>query len=131
MFPMMFDVLVNKMMPASLTASFTVDKYLGLLMEMTVAFGLVFELPLVLAFLASVGIVQASSLRRFRKYWLIAAFVIGAVLTPADPISQTLMAAPLILFYEVGIILASILGKRREQALALIESERDTAEPTP
>jgi len=123
MFPLMFDFLVNKMMPASLTASFTVEKYLSLLLQMTVAFGLVFELPLVLAFLASVGIVQAASLRRFRKYWLIAAFVIGAVLTPADPISQTLMAAPLIIFYEVGIVLASILGKRREQALAMMDSE--------
>jgi Tat protein translocase TatC len=117
MFPLMFDVLVNQLMPASLTASFTVDKYLGLLMEMTVAFGLVFELPLILAFLAAVGIVSAASLRRFRKYWIIAAFIIGAVLTPADPISQSVMALPLIVFYEVGILLAVFFSKKREQAL--------------
>src|SRR5688572_9797111 len=94
---------------------------------MTVAFGLVFELPLVLAALAAVGIVQAASLRKFRKYWLIAAFVIGGVLTPADPISQTLVDAPLNMFYDVGIIVAAMLGKRRKAALPLMEREAEAA----
>ncbi len=117
MFPMMFDVLVNQMMPASLVGSFTVDKYLGLLLRVTVAFGVVFELPLAMALLAAVGLVTAESLRKFRKYAVVAAFVISAVMTPADPMSQIMMAVPLVVFYEVGILLAVVLGKKHKARL--------------
>lgn len=113
MFPIMFDVLVNQMMPASLVGSFTVDNYLGLLLRVTVAFGVVFELPLALAMLASVGIVSAAGLRKFRKYAIVAAFVLGAFLTPADPLSQIMMALPLVVFYEIGIIFAVLSEKKR------------------
>lgn len=112
MFPLMFDVLVNQMMPASLAGSFTVDNYLGLLMRVTIAFGVVFELPLALALLAALGLVNAKRLRAFRRYAYVVAFVVGAVLTPADPLSQSLMALPLIVFYEVGIFLAILFEKR-------------------
>lgn len=120
MFPVMFDVLVNQMMPASLIGSFTVDKYLSLLLRLTVAFGAVFELPLVMAALAAVGLVEAKSLRRFRKYAIVGAFVLSAVLTPADPLSQVMMAIPLVLFYEMGIFLAALLGRRRAERLAAL-----------
>ena len=116
MFPVMFDVLVNEMMPASLTGTFTVDKYLGLLLRMTVAFGVVFELPLALGMLASVGIVTSAGLRKFRKYAIVGSFVAGAILTPADPMSQVMMAAPLVVFYEIGIILAMMMEKKRAEA---------------
>lgn len=119
MFPMMFDVLVNQMMPASLVGSFTVDKYLGLLLRVTVAFGVVFELPLVMALLAAVGIVDADTLRGFRKYAIVAAFVISAIMTPADPLSQIMMAVPLVVFYEIGILLAGVLAKKRAARLEL------------
>lgn len=123
MFPLMFDVLVNQMMPASLAGSFTVDNYLGLLLRVTVAFGVVFELPLAMGILAAVGVVSADGLRRFRKYAIVVAFVVGAFLTPADPLSQVMMAAPLVIFYEVGIILAGILGRRATEETALAERE--------
>ncbi|MBX2810819.1 MAG: twin-arginine translocase subunit TatC [Myxococcales bacterium] len=112
MFPMMFDVLINQMMPASLVGSFTVDNYLALLIRVTIAFGVVFELPLALALLAAVGLVNAKSLRAMRKYAIVGAFVLGALLTPADPLSQGMMALPLIVFYEIGIFLAGVFGKR-------------------
>lgn len=115
MFPVMFDFLVNQMMPGTLTSAFTVDKYLSLLLRITVAFGTVFELPLALAMLSVVGIVTPASLRAWRKYFVILAFVLGAMLTPADPLSQMMMAAPLLLFYEIGIILAGVLGTRRSR----------------
>ena len=114
MFPVMFDFLVNEMMPDSLVSSFTVSNYLGLLLRITVAFGVVFELPLALAMLAKVGLVNAERLASFRKYWLVISFILGAILTPADPISQLMMAVPLIAFYEVGIIAAKIVGKKPE-----------------
>jgi sec-independent protein translocase protein TatC len=116
MFPLMFDVIVNQMMPATLASSFTVDSYLTLLLQMTVAFGVIFELPLAIALLAAMGIVTKATLVRFRKYAIVAAFVIGAVLTPADPLSQTFMAVPLVIFYEIGILAAGVLEKRRATA---------------
>ncbi len=117
MFPMMFDVMVNQMMPSDLAASFTVDNYLSLLFTMTLAFGLVFELPLIIAMMARMGLVTAEFLVKWRRYAIVLAFVIGAVLTPADPVSQIFMSVPLVIFYEVGIILARIMGKKRVAAL--------------
>ncbi len=111
MFPVMFDFLVNQMMPGTLASAFTVDKYLSLLLRITVAFGVVFELPLAIAMMAMVGIVTPEKLRAWRKYFLIVSFVLGAMLTPADPLSQIMMAGPLILFYELGIVLASMIGR--------------------
>jgi Tat protein translocase TatC len=116
MFPIMFDVLVNQMMPASLEGTFTVDNYLSILFQMTLAFGVVFETPLIIAMLAAVGVVTAEGLRRWRKYAIVLSFVIGAVLTPADPISQTLMSVPLVIFYELGILAAVVVGKKRAAA---------------
>lgn len=116
MFPIMFDVLVNQMMPASLEGTFTVDNYLSILFQMTLAFGVVFETPLIIAMLAAIGLVTAEGLRRWRKYAIVLAFVIGAVLTPADPISQTLMSVPLVIFYELGILAAAVVGKKRAAA---------------
>ena len=113
MFPMMFDVMVNQMMPSALAASFTVDNYLSLLFTMTVAFGVVFELPLIIALLARVGLVTPEFLVKWRRYAIVLAFVIGAVLTPADPVSQIFMSIPLVVFYEVGIVLARIMAKKR------------------
>ncbi|MBK8010371.1 MAG: twin-arginine translocase subunit TatC [Deltaproteobacteria bacterium] len=116
MFPMMFDVLLNQMMPSAVAGSFTIDKYLTLLLHTMVAFGAVFELPLVMAFLAAAGLVRAETLRRFRKYAIVLAFVVGAILTPPDPLSQVLMAVPLVLFFEIGVLLASVFGRRASSA---------------
>lgn len=129
MFPLMFDVLVNQMMPDSLVGSFTVDKYLGLLLRVTVAFGVVFELPLAIAILAALGVVDANRLRRLRKYAFVAAFIIGAILTPADPLSQMMMALPLIVFYEIGILLAGMFARRRAEAEAAVTSLATVDDP--
>ncbi|MBI2377866.1 MAG: twin-arginine translocase subunit TatC [Deltaproteobacteria bacterium] len=115
MFPMMFDVLVNDLMPEAVVATFTLDSYLALLMQLTLMFGIVFETPLIIAMLAMVGIVTPERLKKFRRYWVVLAFVLGGVLTPADPISQSAMAIPLIVFYEVGLWAATVLAKRRSR----------------
>jgi len=115
MFPLMFDVMVNQMMPADLTGSFTVDNYLSLLFTMTLAFGVIFETPLIIAIAARVGLVHPDTLVKYRRYAIVGAFVIGAVLTPADPISQIFMSVPLVIFYEIGIILARAMAKKREE----------------
>jgi sec-independent protein translocase protein TatC len=74
------------------------------------AFGLVFELPIVIFFLARLGIVDHHWLAKNRKYALLLAFVVGAVLTPPDVISQLSLAVPFLLLYEVGIVVARLFG---------------------
>jgi sec-independent protein translocase protein TatC len=91
----------------------TIQNHIDFLLKFTLAFGAVFELPLVLTLLARIGVVNARMLARNRKYAILGAFVAGAVLTPTpDAFNQTLMAGPLILLYEVGIICARIFGRK-------------------
>lgn len=123
MFPMMFDFLVNQMMPQSLAAAFTVDNYIGLLLRMTLAFGVVFELPLALALMSSMGLVTPQFLAKQRKYAIVVAFVAGALLTPADPLSQSMMAVPLVVFYEAGIWISHLVARRKPKPSAESESE--------
>ena len=80
--------------------------------------GLSFETPLVMYVLAVLGVVNARSFARFRRFWLVAAFVIAAAITPTiDPLNQAIVAGPLIVLYEVGILLARLAGRRSQSAL--------------
>ncbi|RMF13482.1 MAG: twin-arginine translocase subunit TatC [Candidatus Dadabacteria bacterium] len=92
----------------------TIGSYLTLATKMLVAFGLMFETPLALLFVARLGLVDASFLRRNRKYAVLLIFIIGAVLTPPDVFTQLMLATPLLILYEVSIILVAIAGPRRE-----------------
>jgi sec-independent protein translocase protein TatC len=89
------------------------DEYLDFVLKLLFAFGIVFELPLFLFFLARLGIVTYKGLKAKRKYAVLGAFVLAAALTPPDAVSQTMMAVPLCLLYEVGIWLAYFFGKKR------------------
>ena len=96
-----------------LQAMISIGNYIDFLLKFTLAFGAVFELPLVITILARLGVVSPATLAKNRKYAILGAFIAGAVLTPTpDMFNQTLMAGPLILLYEVGIICARIFGKR-------------------
>ncbi|MFA4875272.1 MAG: twin-arginine translocase subunit TatC [bacterium] len=86
------------------------DSYLSLSIGLIAAFGLAFELPLAVALLMRLGIVSRSALSRARPYAIVGAFIVGAVLTPPDVISQTALAIPLIILYEAGILLGRILS---------------------
>jgi sec-independent protein translocase protein TatC len=97
----------------------TLENHVGFLLKFTLAFGLVFELPLALTLLARMGVVTPRTLARNRKYAILGAFVAAAILTPTpDAFNQTLMAGPLILLYEVGIICARVFGRRRPAPVA-------------
>ena len=91
-----------------------VGQYFTLASKLLIAFGIVFELPLVLTALARFGIISVEFLKKNRKYALLIFFIGGAILTPPDPISQLMMAVPLIIMYELSIIGATFLGKKKE-----------------
>jgi sec-independent protein translocase protein TatC len=87
-------------------------EYLGFATKLLIAFGLVFELPLVITCMASIGIVSVDFLKKNRKYALLLFFVGSALLTPPDVVTQIMMAFPLMLLYEVSIVGARIFGKK-------------------
>ena len=94
----------------------SVKQYFSFSIKLLLAFGLVFELPVVLFFLARIGAVTPASLRKKRKYAILMCFIVSAVITPPDVITQLMMAVPLIVLYEVGIIAAMVAGKRKQVA---------------
>lgn len=90
-----------------------VSEYLGLIMTLLLAFGVCFQLPVVMTLLASIDIVDSEKLKSWRKYALVAILVVAAFLTPPDPISQLGLALPLLLLYEISIISVRIIERRR------------------
>ncbi len=86
-----------------------VSEYLALVMKLIMGFGIAFELPVVLTLCAKVGIVSSAGLKKMRRYAYVGAFVVAALLTPPDVITQTGLAVPLILLYEVSIITARMV----------------------
>jgi sec-independent protein translocase protein TatC len=99
----------------------SVKQYFSLSIKLLFAFGLVFELPVIIFFLARIGAVTPSSLRKKRKYAILLSFIAGAILTPADVITQFMMAVPLVILYEVGIIAAMVAGRKKPIADAQTE----------
>ena len=88
-------------------------EYLSLMMRFIFAFGLAFQLPVVLGLMAKVGMVTYTSLKKFRKYAIVLAFLAAAFLTPPDPFSQISLALPIILLYEISIYIAKIIQKNK------------------
>jgi len=102
---------------SNLLVQFTLNRYVDFVLKFTVAFGLVFELPLGLTLATRLGLVTPEFLARHRKYAILLAFVLAAILTPTpDAFNQLLMAGPLILLYEAGIVAARVFGRRRVAA---------------
>lgn len=92
----------------------TVGEYVDFCVKFLLAFGLIFELPLAITLLARMGLTTPAFLARNRKYAILLAFIIGAILTPTpDVFNQTLMAGPLILLYEIGIVSARLFGRKK------------------
>ncbi|HWT31121.1 MAG TPA: twin-arginine translocase subunit TatC [Propylenella sp.] len=95
-----------------------VNEYLGLIMTLIFAFGLVFQLPVVLTLLGRAGIVSSEGLRSKRKWAIVIAFIVAAILTPPDPISQISLAIPTLLLYEISIYAVRMVEQRRAAAEA-------------
>ena len=92
-------------------------EYLSFSSKLLLAFGLVFELPLIITFLARLGIVTVEFLKKNRKYAILLFFVVAAILTPPDVVTQIMMAFPLMALYEISILGARVFGKKKSQKI--------------
>ena len=104
---------LNTNLPIQLEAK--VNEYLSLIMKLIFAFGLSFQLPVVLSLLARVGVVDSQFLKERRKYVVIIIFTAAAILTPPDPVTQIGLAIPLLILYELSIFSVNIIEKKAEQ----------------
>ena len=116
---------IQSFAPKSITAAPDIEAYLSFVLTMFLAFGLAFEVPIVVVVLARMGIVSVQKLKDFRGYFVVLAFIIAAIVTPPDVVSQLALAVPMVLLYEVGLWAAQIFIKHT-QAPA-----EDTEAPTP
>ena len=103
----------------------SVKQYFSFAIKLLLAFGVVFELPVVMFFLARMGLVTPELLRRKRKYAILLTFVLASILTPPDVVTQLMMAGPLIILYEISILIVTIAVKRRAAKQALKEGAEE------
>jgi len=105
---------IQSFAPKSITAAPDIEAYLSFVMTMFIAFGLAFEVPIVVIVLARLNIVTIDKLKAFRSYFIVLAFIIAAVVTPPDVVSQLALAVPMVILYEVGIWAAKIFIKHTQ-----------------
>jgi sec-independent protein translocase protein TatC len=102
---------IQKFAPKSITAAPDIEAYLSFVMTMFLAFGAAFEVPVIVVVLARLGIVPVDKLKQFRGYFVVVAFIVAAIITPPDVVSQLALAIPMILLYEAGIWAAQLFLK--------------------
>ena len=125
--PLTLRFLLN-FQAGSLTPMITAGDYFGFAISMSLAFGLVFELPILILALTALGVVNARMLARFRRYALVGCVVVGAFITPGqDPYSLAAVAVPLYLLYEVSVFLAAIVERAKRRRAARAASEAGAA----
>lgn len=114
-FPFAFNFFISYSSP-EIVITPKISDYLSFVLKLLFAFGLIFEMPIFTLFLSRLGIINAALMRRFRKYAVVIIFILAAILTPPDVLSQLLMAGPMLLLYEISICVALIFGrKKRDQ----------------
>src|SRR5512142_2824188 len=111
--PQAFPAMLAFASDQTLTPMLALSEQLSLVLAMLLGFGIVFEVPVVIAFLSMIGLVDWKFLARYRRHAIVVNVIVAAIITPTgDPFNLALMAVPMILFYEVGIVLARVLGKK-------------------
>ena len=112
--PVVFG-FINQSAPEGVAVMTDISKYLDFAMGLFIAFGLAFEVPVAVVVAVTAGLVHVKSLREARAYVIVGAFVLGAIFTPPDVISQFMLALPLLVLYEAGILVASLMLGRRKK----------------
>ncbi len=111
-FPLVFHFFVHTA-PAGVAVMTDISQYMEFVLVLVLAFGLTFEVPVAVVLLVATNVVPVAKLKEIRGYVLIACFVIGAMFTPPDMFSQTIMAVPMYALYECGILFAQMLARRK------------------
>ncbi|WP_422647933.1 twin-arginine translocase subunit TatC [Cupriavidus sp. H18C1] len=124
-FPTVFHFMAHYNAPLGAEMSTDIDKYLGFAMTTFLAFGITFEVPVVVIVLVRFGVVELEKLKQIRPYVIVGAFIIAAIVTPPDVLSQLLLAIPLILLYELGLLMAKVIGHPLPNDGAAKESQAD------
>jgi len=112
-FPVVFGFIVAAA-PQGVAVMTDIDKYLGFVLGMFMAFGITFQVPVAVVVLVRMGMVSVAKLREIRSYVIVGAFVVGAIFTPPDVVSQFMLAIPLWLLYEAGIVVANWTVRRKD-----------------
>ena len=120
---------IQSFAPKSITAAPDIEAYLSFVLTMFIAFGAAFEVPIVVIVLARMGLVSIEKLKAFRSYFIVLSFIIAAVITPPDVVSQLALAIPMCILYEVGIWAAQIFIKHTQAPAE--GPTRDKSEETP
>ncbi len=105
---------IQSFAPKSITAAPDIEAYLGFVISMFIAFGLAFEVPIVVIVLARMNVVTIEKLKDFRSYFIVLAFIIAAIVTPPDVVSQLALAIPMCILYEIGICAAQLFIKHTQ-----------------
>ena len=118
---------IQSFAPKSITAAPDIEAYLSFVLTMFLAFGLAFEVPIVVVVLARLGMVSIEKLKAFRSYFVVLAFIIAAVVTPPDVVSQLALAIPMCLLYELGIWAAKLFIRHTQAPVDSEETPAQTA----
>src|SRR5687768_15867762 len=114
---------INEFAPKSISVAPDIEAYFNFVLGMFLAFGLAFETPVVVVVLAITGLVKVEQLREWRGYVIVGIFVVAAVVTPPDVVSQLALAIPMCLLYELGILVAQVVARKKEPAVAGTSNE--------
>jgi sec-independent protein translocase protein TatC len=106
------------------TPYLSVNLYVSFVLKMLIAFGIAFEMPIFLYMLQRAGIISEAQLKKFRRYFIVVAFLVGALIAP-DVATQVLMAIPLLVLYEISILLGKTIRREKEEKAIVKEEEGD------
>jgi sec-independent protein translocase protein TatC len=128
-FPTVFK-FINAFAPQGVAVMTDIEKYLSFVLTTFMAFGVTFEVPVVVIVLVRVGLVSIEKLKEIRPYFIVGAFILAAIVTPPDVLSQFLLAVPMWLLFEFGILMAQMIGKSSRADAGAYRSSEEAAEDT-
>ena len=112
MLPLVLNYLYYMSSSAGVAATYSIHEFVFFIAVLTLILGISFEIPVVIVFAVHSGLIRVSTLRKYRRYIIVAMFVLAAVFTPPEVLSQLIVACPMVIFYELGILAASVISKR-------------------